>query len=288
MSLDAGTTLVCGRNVRTKNPKFHYLRLVSSLTPGDHMHEQPEGPPARREGGTPEWPRRGQQARRDGERPGGRTVARPLPDPVAIRAGRIPDTAPRYDGQTTGQASGPGRDEPAGERWRAGTHPRRDGAGRAPGGSAGTGPGRRVAASGRSDRERRGGPQRAGRPGQPRDGSGGAGRGGPEWPSRFAQVLAETLAGSRPPAQVAPWTTERARSHIRRLGPLLMAGQRPVVRHVVTSRPAPDVVEMSAVIAVAGRVRALAIRLELRGPQRAAPGRPGGQARWVCTSVEAA
>jgi hypothetical protein len=101
-------------------------------------------------------------------------------------------------------------------------------------------------------------------------------------------VLTETLAGSRPPAQIAPWTTERARTHIRKLGPLLMAGPRPVVRRVVTSRPAPGVVEMSIVVGTAGRIRALAIRLEHQGARRAAPGRPGRQARWVCTTVEAA
>ena len=43
----------------------------------------------------------------------------------------------------------------------------------------------------------------------------------PGWPSRFAQVLAETLAGSRPPDQMVPWTTELARVHIQRLGPRL-------------------------------------------------------------------
>lgn len=207
------------------------------------MYEQPDGPPARRAGRRP--------------------VPRPLPDPVAIRVGRIPDIAPPYDGQATGQA--------------ATSHTRR-GAGRAPGGGAGTGPGRRVAASGPGGREQRR-PGARGVPGQPS---------GAVWPSRFAQVLTETLAGSRPPAQITPWTTERARSHIHRLGPLLMAGQRPVVRRVVTTRPAPDVVEMSIVVGVAGRVRALAIRLELRGARRAAPGRPGRLARWVCTAVQAA
>jgi Family of unknown function (DUF6459) len=185
------------------------------------------------------------------------------------------------------------------------SRPRR-GAGRAPGGSAGTGPGRRVAAGDRSGREQRGvRDQRGGlRPPGGREGrggvpqSGGAGRGGegpgwgqnggPEWPSRFAQVLAETLAGSRPPAQLTRWTTERARTRIRNLGPLAMSGQRPVVRRVVTSRPSTGVVEMSVVLGVAGQVRALAIRLELQGSRRAAPGRPARQARWVCTTVEAA
>ena len=62
-----------------------------------------------------------------------------------------------------------------------------------------------------------------------------------DWPSKFAQVLAETLAGSRPPAQLAPWTTERARSHIRKLGPLLSAGQRPLVQRVITSAPSAGV-----------------------------------------------
>lgn len=313
------------------------------------MHAQPAGPSAQPQpgSGTPEWPRRGRPERHDSERPGQerpdherpgherhgggrqgaegpgggrpgqRRVARPLPDPVAIRIAPIPATAPPYDDLAAGHADGgrgagePSRErghgagEPSGERGRGAGEPsregrlattsrRRPGAGRAPGGGAGTGPGRRVAVSGRSGQEqpgvleRRGVPGQRGGPGRP-DGRGGPGRaGGGEWPSRFAQVLTETLAGSRPPAQITPWTTERARSNIRKLGPLLMAGQRPVIRRVVTSRPAPGVVEMSVVVGVADRVSALAIRLELQGARRAAPGRPGRQARWVCTTVQAA
>jgi len=101
-------------------------------------------------------------------------------------------------------------------------------------------------------------------------------------------VLAETLAGSRSPAQLAPWTTERARSHIRRLGPLLTAGQRPLVHRVVTSLPAADVIEMSVVVGFGPRVRALAIRLERTAARRLEPGGPGRQPRWLCTAVEAA
>jgi hypothetical protein len=111
---------------------------------------------------------------------------------------------------------------------------------------------------------------------------------GDRWPSQFAQVLAETLAGSRPASQIAPWTTARARAHIRRLGPLLAAGQRPRVQRVLTSRPVEDVVEVSVVVGFGPRTRALAARLERAGPQPATPGRPARQARWLCTDVESA
>jgi hypothetical protein len=106
----------------------------------------------------------------------------------------------------------------------------------------------------------------------------------PGWPSRFAQVLAETLAGSRPPGQMVPWTTEMARSHIRRLGPYLASGQRPRVRRVVTFHPSSDVMEMTVVVGFGPRVRALAVRLERVGhPHGRQPG-----TRWLCTAVEAA
>jgi hypothetical protein len=108
--------------------------------------------------------------------------------------------------------------------------------------------------------------------------------GAPDWPSKFAQVLAETLAGARPPAQLTPWTTERARSQIRRLGPLLTARQRPVVQRILTSRPSAGVVEMSVVVGVGPRVRGFAVRLERAQP--ATP--PDERDRWLCTAVEAA
>ena len=101
-------------------------------------------------------------------------------------------------------------------------------------------------------------------------------------------MLAETLAGSRPPAQIAPWTTERARSHIRKLGPLLTAGQRPLVQRVITSAPSAGVVEMAVVVGFGPRVRALAVRLEQMAPRPATAGHPARQARWLCTTVEAA
>ena len=103
---------------------------------------------------------------------------------------------------------------------------------------------------------------------------------GPTWPSQFAQVLAETLAGSRPPRQLTPWTTERARSHIRRLGPLLATTQEPRIRRIVASTPSNGVVEMAVVVRFGPRVHALALRLE-RGE--------GAKINaWQCTAIEAA
>jgi hypothetical protein len=110
----------------------------------------------------------------------------------------------------------------------------------------------------------------------------------PAWPSRFAQVLAETLAGSRPPGQMVPWTTEMARLHIERLGPRLASGQRPIVRRVVTFHPTADVMEMTVVVGFGARVRALAVRLERADLHPQARGRRPEAPRWLCTAVESA
>jgi Family of unknown function (DUF6459) len=112
---------------------------------------------------------------------------------------------------------------------------------------------------------------------------------GPQWPSQFAQALAETLAGSRPSRQITSWTTEQARRRIRQLGPALRAQQRPLVRRVLTSEPEPGVVEMTVIVTVGGRTRALAVRLERTRPGRERPGRdPGRPPEWLCTAIEAA
>jgi hypothetical protein len=100
-------------------------------------------------------------------------------------------------------------------------------------------------------------------------------------------VLAETLAGSRPPRQLVPWTTERARDRIQRLGPLLSAGQQPRVRRVVTFHPTADAMEMAVVVVFGQRVHALALRLERGGGQTTA-GRAPQPGRWLCVAVEAA
>lgn len=230
------------------------------------MHTPPQAPSGRPGApiGTPPGPG---TVRRPG-------IVRPLPDPVAaqepgpiaVRLCRVPDLAPPYDDEE------PPRLRPA----RAGEIARSIIAG--------------------LDRAADQPPDAGARPaGDPEPSEGGARSPSPPpggqpdvWPSRFAQVLAETLAGSRPPAQLAPWTTERARTHIRRLGPMLAAGKRPFVQRIVTSLPASGVVEMSVVVGCGPRVRALAVRLERVQPRAAVPGQPPGQARWLCTAVEAA
>ena len=110
----------------------------------------------------------------------------------------------------------------------------------------------------------------------------------PGWPDRFAQVLAEALAGSRPPRQLVPWTTQETLDRIQRLGPRLASAQRPLVRRVLTSRPAADVLEMTVVVGFGPRVKAMAVRLERTGTRL--PARRGEPlaGRWVCTAVEAA
>jgi hypothetical protein len=164
---------------------------------------------------------------------------RPLPDSFAVHRIPLPAPAPPYDG---------------GDR-RADPLPPSSGL-----------PGAGLRSAGLRDAA----------PGWPADGSRPAD--GSPWPSQFAQVLAETLAGSRAPRQLTSWTTEQARRRIRQLGPTLRAQQRPLVRRVLTSEPEPGVVEMTVIVAVGSRTRALAVRLE----------RAGGQQEWLCTAIEAA
>jgi len=110
----------------------------------------------------------------------------------------------------------------------------------------------------------------------------------PDWPARFAQALAEALAGSRSPRQLAPWTTERARERIQRLGVQLSAGQQPRVRRVVTFHPSADAMEMAVVVAFGKRIHALAVRLERAGYGQPVSGRADQSGKWLCTTVEAA
>jgi len=203
-----------------------------------------------------------------------RVGKRPLPDPAAVRVFAVPDSAPPYDDALAGlaaahQPSQPGRPGQPGRPDRADeTNP----------GLGGPDTDRGTAAASTA---------------APSTAAPSAPAGPPGWPSHFAQVLAETLAGSRSPSQIVPWTTQRARANIRRLGPTLSAGQptagqRPLVRRVMTSRPSCDVLEMTAIVGFGPRVRALAIRLERSTPPTASPGQAPAPARWLCTAVEAA
>jgi len=248
------------------------------------------------------------------------TRPRPLPDATAVRLSAVPDSAPPYDddvapGKARSRSSGP-EATPDG--------PRPDG--RKPGGprAGEPRPGEPRAGEPRAGEPRAGEPRPGGpRPGGPRPG--GPRPDGPQpdappdpsgprprppdpsgtrprqpdraaWPSQFAQVLAETLAGSRPRRQIRPWATDQALRRIRQLGPMLAApagGVQPRVRRVVTSRPAAGVVEMTVIVSVGPSFRALAVRLERDGPGRRGQGRAGHgrtpqAAGWVCTAIEAA
>jgi hypothetical protein len=107
------------------------------------------------------------------------------------------------------------------------------------------------------------------------------------WPRQFAQVIVEILAGSRPPRQIARWTTDRVRTQIGLLVPLLASDQRPRIQRIVTSRPTACVVEMTVVVSFGPRSRALAMRFEHMPARQAAPGLPARPARWLCTEIEA-
>ncbi len=107
-----------------------------------------------------------------------------------------------------------------------------------------------------------------------------------EWARQFARLLTEALAGARPFRQMLPWTSDRARVHIRRLMPLFDGGQRPHVLRAIATRPTRDVIEMTVVVAVGARTRALAVRLEQAGPRQ--PTNSSSTPGWVCTDIEAA
>ncbi len=146
------------------------------------------------------------------------------------------------------------------------------------------------------------------RPGQQPAGftlPGGSGRvdqpvdGGQAWPRQFAVLLAEALTGDRPARQLLPWLSQRGSVQLHRLQPLFRGGQRARVQRVLTTQPAPDVIEMTLIVAVGPRVRALAVRLTLAPPEQRPGWREKRPARspapsaaappgWLCTDIEAA
>jgi hypothetical protein len=106
-------------------------------------------------------------------------------------------------------------------------------------------------------------------------------------PHQFALLIVETLAGVRPVRQLAPLLSKRAGIHLHRLRPLFSGGRRPRVLRVLTSAPAAGVVEMTLVVEIGPRTRALAVRLE-RTARAATARRDAPATRWLCTAIEAA
>jgi len=106
------------------------------------------------------------------------------------------------------------------------------------------------------------------------------------WPRQFAQAIVETLAGTRPVRQIIQWSTERAQAHIRALGPLLRADTGARIQRVLTSQPAPAVVEVTVIAGFGSRIRAVAMRFEHVPERQAVPGLPSRPARWICTDIE--
>ncbi len=204
-----------------------------------------------------------------------------LPDLVAVRRVAIPDAAPPYDDERQAYDVEPQATADAGRSRAisaAGLAPQAGPSGRtgdpepcgpAPGQPSASEPEPPDPAADRGEPS----------PSRPRERASPGPRDPRAWPSQFAQVLAETLAGSRPATQLRPWTTEQTRQRIRQLGPMLATGQRPRVRRIMTSAPSPDVLEMTAVVGFGSRVRVLALRLE-RGEEACQ--------HWRCTAIESA
>jgi Family of unknown function (DUF6459) len=230
---------------------------------------------------------------------------RPLPDAAAVRLLRVPDSAPSYDDGLAetrpdgrplwpaqappGPAARPTRPRPGRTTTRPTATPKTP--------AQPPPPAARNKSSPSGAQEQR---SRAAAPAQPYPPAARGAAADARWPSQFAQVLAETLAGSRPQGQIRPWTTDQARRRIRQLGPSLAAEIQPRIRRIVTSRPAPGVVEMAVIVGFGPRIRALAVRLEREARERTADPRrdepyrsPGPEpdadaARWICTAIEAA
>ncbi len=112
-------------------------------------------------------------------------------------------------------------------------------------------------------------------------------------------LLAEALTGDRPARQLQPWLSQRGSVHLHRLQPHFRDGQRARVQRVLTTQPSPDVIEMTLIVAIGPRGRAVAVRLTFappalrpgwreklpaRSPAPSAATPPG----WLCTDIEAA
>lgn len=102
------------------------------------------------------------------------------------------------------------------------------------------------------------------------------------WAGRLVQAILEVLNGDRPPAQLVRWTSaeiyadmqRRVHARARLRTPTLHAGGRATVRSVHVCQPATDIAEIAVTVLRAGRMSAVALRLE------------GVKGRWQCTALE--
>jgi hypothetical protein len=95
----------------------------------------------------------------------------------------------------------------------------------------------------------------------------------PEGAARAAVVvsraLLEVLSGWRPPGQLCRWTSAQLQYDLERRAPRRPTGQRQQLLRVRLTQPSPGVAEACALTKdlVRGRVRVMAMRMELRGEQ---------------------
>jgi hypothetical protein len=102
------------------------------------------------------------------------------------------------------------------------------------------------------------------------------------WATAFVQAAMEVAGGLRSAGQLIRWTTPEVHGLLVRRGALTSRAQRssptgqakPRLRALVTCTPRPGVCEVSAVIAEAQRIRAVAFRME------------GLHGRWRVTELE--
>jgi hypothetical protein len=96
------------------------------------------------------------------------------------------------------------------------------------------------------------------------------------WSVLLAQGIAEALSGHRPPQQLIRWTGEDVYEMLthRLAGRGRPDGPRPLVRSVRICRPRVGVVEVTAIVDVSGRCRALAFRLD------------ADDGHWRCTALD--
>lgn len=93
--------------------------------------------------------------------------------------------------------------------------------------------------------------------------------------ARAVRLLLEVVVGERPVRQVSAWVSPRVLAGLERRSPAQRTalGRRPVLRSLRVTEPAEAVAEVSAVVMLGTRARAVALRLE------------GLDGRWTVTAL---